>query len=188
MKPILTTQQDFYLKSKWMDYMKVLGVSYSNSYEFFYNKKCFPRIAYNAELDSFMLYFNGPQGFGKQSFFFDYVDFVAAYEDSKSNHSKPKDERYSFPTLFLGPNWFDNEKLSCVALILFCFNLTPTFLRKTMQRQGFQSLKPKQKHCQILPFFLPLNWLELYLQGNYVQKPEKRKKPKKKSNKNRPKV
>lgn len=106
-----------------------------------------PKIKYNRKLDSFVLYFPGPIGFGRQQYIFDEFDFNAAYYDSQYQDRQTISSRISFNENFLGDYWYDNEKLARIALVCFCFNLTPSLLKKCRVQHCVITLSPKKVHC-----------------------------------------
>lgn len=166
----MITEKELVLqKFHYQRYMERIGIHYITDYHISFVKIRYPKVYYDAEFDRFTLYFNGPLGYGIQSFYFDWIDFVSAYEDAKGNAKKPRGERLSFCEYFLGPKWFENEKLIMVGMIFFCFNWTPTMLRKAMSRPNSkQRLTPKIKHCKVLPDVLPPQFLNEFMRGDYV--------------------
>lgn len=139
-----------------------------------YTPRKYPKLKYSKKDDQFILYFNGPLGYGLQSFYFDYYDFCIAYEDSKFNRSKPLCDRQSFFDIFFGPNWIhQNNRIGMIAVIFFCFNLTPSFLRRAMKAKQKLTLQPKLKHCELISKILPLPQMQQFLITNSLKEVDK---------------
>lgn len=133
-------------------FLKQCGVSIANN-EFVLVDSKRPSIHYSRKLGSFILDFPGPVGFGRQQFAFDFYDFTAAYYDTQYSYRQAKSSRYSFREYFLGEEWYKSEKNVRIAAISFCFNLTPSILKKANSYHCKIKLAPKLNHCKkILSF------------------------------------
>ena len=130
-----------------------LGILFHDK-EIVYDKPSYPFITYSRKKDLYTLYFPGPADFGIQSFQFSLYDFCSAFYDSQNGHFKPKDERFSLMDYFLCENWFQNEKMARIGIVLFCFSLTPTGLKRFSKKYGKKLiLVPKLYHLsKILSF------------------------------------
>lgn len=104
-----------------------------------------PKVKFNKKAEVFQLSYPGPVGFGRQIFEFDFFDFAEAFYNSQHMHDTSVYDRMSIADYFLGHSWVNSEKNGRIASVLFCFNLTPSLLKKAAKSKI--TLKPKKVHC-----------------------------------------
>lgn len=137
-----------------LNYFKQIGVRFDEtSRSLKLNPNLFPKLAYSRQSNSFVVFYPSPNNneFGQQSFYFDELKFLNAFNDAKFKKYKSKDSYKTFEELFFNPN-----ANFCIKLIFKYFDVTPTNLNYALrQRKRKLTLKPKQK--KILHDFFGVN-------------------------------
>lgn len=117
-----------------------------------------PKLRFDKKTEMFVLSYPGPIGFGRQQFEFDYFDFVEAFYKTQHMHDTSVFDRMSIADYFLGSSWVNNEKSGRIASVIFCFNLTPSLLKKASKSKVV--LHPKKLHCSKYITFQTYNDLQ----------------------------
>lgn len=123
----------------------ILGIKNSavsntkNDIVFGINKDLFPKISWVKNQQVLRLFYNGPSGFGQQSFDFDFYDFILAFEQKKFKHDTSKFDYLNFIDSFQN---ITHQKLNeRVKFVFNFFYINPTILKNAIH----QNKKMKRK-------------------------------------------
>lgn len=107
--------------------------------EFNINQDLFPKISWVKNQQVLRLFYNGPSGFGQQSFDFDFYDFILAFEQKKFKHDTSKFDYLNFIDSFQN---ITHQKLNeRVKFVFNFFYINPTILKNAIH----QNKKMKRK-------------------------------------------
>ena len=110
-----------------------------NNAEINVNKDLFPKISWVKNQQVLRLFYNGPDGFGQQSFDFDFYDFILAFEQKKFKHDTSKFDYLNFIDSFQS---ITHQKLNeRVKFVFNFFYINPTILKNAIH----QNKKLKRK-------------------------------------------
>lgn len=99
----------------------------------------FPKVSFDKNQQVLRLYYQGPNGFGQQTFFFDFYDFVLAFEQKKFKHNTSKFDYLNFIDSF--QNITRQSLNDRVKFVFEFFYITPTILKNAIH----QNKKHKRK-------------------------------------------
>lgn len=110
---------------------KTLQISVSNS-------RYLPSLIFSPSQYRVILYYQGPNNIGQQSFSFDPDIFLQAYQDSRYKRSVPKSDYLSFDDIFFSIHYPKANQY--VRFIFSCFIINPTIISKLPNRKSHSRL------------------------------------------------
>ena len=101
------------------------------------NQRLLPSLIYSPSLNKIILYYQGPNNYGQQSFSFNAEDFLYAYSQSRYKSSTPKSDYQSFQDIFFQDYPQANQY---VRFVFNNFNINPTIIKRLSSRKSHSRL------------------------------------------------